>query len=283
VPVDATALGGFLRARRNVRQPEDAGLFREPGRRVPGLKRDEVARLAGISPEYYLRLEKGRSTRPSDQVLNALANALDLDADSRRYLFRLASGDLRSVPVPDAESADRVTRVLAQWTHTPAYVSDTNRDIIAANALATAFGHGGLAAGSNVAIDLFNDRMKSTLVEWETMTRSTLAGLRRDADPFSPRLQQIIDELSADPDFVRMWARYDVSGPEDAHIHMLIEDVGSIEIDVQNFAVRSMPGYLLTVLSAPPGSRTAAVFGHLAAMLAASSERPASETLSPAV
>ncbi len=268
--VDAAALGAFLRARRNVRQPEDAGIFREPGRRVPGLKRDEVARLAGISAEYYLRLEKGRSTRPSDQVLHALASALDLDAGSRAYLFRLASRDLPSPTAPEAESAERIAHVLAQWTHTPAYVSDSNRDIIAANGLAAAFGNGGLSAGSNVALDLFNDRMKSTLVEWEPMTMSTLAGLRRDADPSSPRLRELIDELSADPDFVRMWARYDVSGPEDAHIHMLVEGFGTIEIDLQNFAVRSMPGYLLTVLSAPPGSRTGAVFAHLAATLAAS-------------
>ncbi|MEJ3404157.1 helix-turn-helix transcriptional regulator [Rathayibacter sp. YIM 133350] len=271
---EAVALGEFLRARRNVRQPEEFGLDRGSGRRVPGLRRDEVARLAAISPEYYLRLEQGRSARPSDQVLNALAQALGLDADSRRYLFRLASGDLPRTVLPAAESADRIARVLSQWTHTPAYVSDSNRDIIAANPLATVFGHGGLSAGSNVALDLFNDRMKSTLVEWEPMTLSTLAGLRRDADPFSPRLKQIIDELSIDPDFVRMWERYDVSGPEDAHIHMLVENVGTIEIDVQNFAVRSMPGYLLTVLSAPPESVTAMVFSDLAASLASADETP---------
>ena len=279
--VESVALGDFLRARRAVRQPEDEGLVREPGRRVPGLRRDEVARLAGISPEYYLRLEQGRSSRPSDQVLNALARALHLDADSRQYLFRLASGDLPSAESPDAESSARIERILAQWTHTPAYVSDSNRDIVAANPLATVFGHGGLAAGSNVAIDLFNDRMKSTLVEWEPMTRSTVAGLRRDADPFSPRLKQIVDQLSADPDFVAMWARYDVSGPEDAHIHMVVEGIGTIEIEVQNFAVRSMPGYLLTVLSAPPQSLTAVVFQHLAASIGAPGTTPPDPTARP--
>lgn len=261
------ALGEFLRARRHVCQPEDEGIFREPGRRVPGLRRDEVARLAGISAEYYLRLEQGRSARPSDQVLNALARALHLDLDSRQYLFRLASGDLPSPVVPAAESADRIARILGQWIHTPAYVSDSNRDIVAANPLASSFGHGGLSAGSNVVLDLFNDRMKRTLLEWEPMTLSSLAGLRRDADPFSPRLKEITDALSGDSDFVQMWARYDVSGPEDAHIHMVVKDVGTLKIDVQNFAVRSMPGYLLTVLSAPPRSLTGVVFAHLAASL----------------
>lgn len=260
------ALGEFLRARRNVTPPEDVGLVREPRRRVPGLRRDEVARLAGISEQYYLRLEQGRNIRPSDQVLTTLARALRLDTDARQYLFRVASGDLPNPEPPAAESAERISRVLSQWTHTPAYVSDSNRDIVASNPLATNFGHGGLATGSNVVTDLFNDRMKSTLVEWEPMVRSTVAGLRRDANPFSPRLRELVGQLSAvDDDFVRLWARYDVSGPEDAHIHMLVENVGTIEIDVQNFTVRSMPGYLLTVLSAPPQSLTAVIFAQLAA------------------
>ena len=109
---ESRALAEFLRARRNVCQPEDEGIVREPGRRVPGLRRDEVARLAGISPDYYLRLEQGTSVRPSDQVLTALARALRLDADSRQYLLRVASGELPQPVKPDAESAERITRVL---------------------------------------------------------------------------------------------------------------------------------------------------------------------------
>ena len=265
--LESVALGEYLRARRNVCPPEDAGIPSDPNRRVTGLRRDEVASLANISPEYYLRLEQGRGTRPSDQVLASLARALNLDAESRQYLFRLASGEHPRPPLPPEESADRIARVLAKWTHTPAYVSDSHRDIVAANPLATILGHGGLAAGNNVVIDLFNDRMKRTLAQWEPMTRSALASLRQDADPFSPRLKEIVDELSVDPDFVRLWSRYDVSGPEDAQIQQEIENVGEITIDLQNFTVRSMPGYLLTVLSAPPQSLTEHVFAHLAASL----------------
>src|SRR4051812_38610288 len=103
--VESFALAEFLHARRRVCQPEDHGIFRDPGRRVPGLRRDEVARLAGISTEYYLRLEKGRSTRPSDQVLHALAGALLLDDDSRQYLFRLATGDWPSPALPTVDTA----------------------------------------------------------------------------------------------------------------------------------------------------------------------------------
>lgn len=267
---ESVALGEYLRARRNVCVPEDSGIVRESNRRVPGLRRDEVAALANISAEYYLRLEQGRGARPSDQVVHALARALSLDVESRLYLFRLVSGGHPRPEIPAEESADRIERVLAQWTHTPAYVSDSNRDIVAANQLATIFGNGGLGPGHNVVIDLFNDRMKSTLAEWEPMTRSALAGLRRDSDPFSPRLKEIVDELSADPDFVRMWSRHDVSGPEDARIQMEVENVGTMVIDAQNLAVRSMPGYLLTVLFGPPQSLTATVFAQLAASLEAS-------------
>jgi len=276
VSPESLELGRFLRARRNVCQPEEHEIFRAQGRRVPGLKRDEVARLAGISAEYYLRLEQGRSSRPSDQVLYALARALHLDGESQQYLFRLASGVVHLPAVPVEESAPRIARILRPWAHAPAYVTDTNRDIVAATPLAAIFGHGALVPGANVAIYLFSDLMKSTLGDdWESMTRGTLAGLRRDAAPFAPRLKEIVDELSDDSEFRRLWARYDVSGTEDAPVHMLVEGIGSLEIEVQNFGVRSMPGYLLTVLSAPPKSAASELFEHLAATLTPHDAMPA--------
>lgn len=269
---DLVPLGEYLRARRNVRQPEDVGLERFPGRRVPGLRRDEVAALAGISAEYFLRLEQGRGARPSDQVLQSLARVLGLDDEARSYLFRLATGSAASTGRTPSHSADQIARVLGQWTQTPAYLSDAHRDIVASNPLASILGHGGLAEGSNVVLDLFHPRMKGALVEWETMTRSAVATLRRDADPASPRLRELVRALSQDPDFVRIWARYDVSGPEVVTFHQQIDGVGEIEIEAQNFGVRSMPGHLLTVLSAPAGSTASALFAHLVASLAAPDE-----------
>ncbi|MGN6220611.1 MAG: helix-turn-helix domain-containing protein [Microbacterium sp.] len=264
-------LGRFVRARRSVVQPEDVGLVRQPGRRVAGLRRREVAELAGISAEYYLRIEQGRVPRPSEQVLHALAGALRLDATSTSYMFRIASERPYVPEAPAADSAERVARILARWTHTPAYISDPYRDIIAANPLATVFGFGGLSAGSNQVVGLFNPRMKASLVEWEAMTRSAVATLRRDAHPRSPRLRELLDELSSDADFVRIWERHDVSGPEDATFHIDMEGAGRMPIDAQNFEVRSMAGHQLTVLSAPPGTVTEAVFARLAANLAGAS------------
>lgn len=280
---ERVALGDYLRARRNVRQPEEVGLERAPGRRVPGLRRDEVAQLAGISAEYYLRLEQGRGARPSDQVLRALAGVLGLDAESRAYLGRLAAGT-PALPAPeDAAVADQIARVLAQWTHTPAYMSDRHRDVVVANPLAAAFGFGGLAAGQNVVINLFNDRMKRTLDQWESMTRAAVATLRRDADPDSPRLKEIVQELSHDEDFVRIWERHDVSGPEDAQISIIVEGLGTLDVEIQNFGVRSLPGYIMTVMAAPPQSLAATVFSRLVERLAAaeSGTTRASQPLQP--
>lgn len=260
----STALGAYLRARREVTLPEDVGLVSEPGRRVSGLRRDEVAALAGISAEYYLRLEQGRGARPSDQVLLGLCRALRLDGEATAYAFRLIVGRSQTPPTVPHDSADRIVRALAAWTHTPAYVTDPHRDIVAANPLATVFGHGGLSAGGNQLRHLFAPRMKDTLVEWEAMAGAAVATLRRDAPRDSPRLAQLVALLSVDPDFVRLWKRHDVSGPEDATFHIAIDGIGEIPVDAQNFAVRSMPGYQLTVLSAPPTSITGAVFARLA-------------------
>lgn len=258
-------LGVYIRARRNVTHPEDVGLIRQQGRRVTGLRRQEVAELAGISAEYYLRIEQGRIGRPSEQVLSSLARALRLDDDAIAHMHRLIAGQPHRQDTPDPGVAERLARTLSRWYRTPAYISDPHRDIVATNALAAALGHGGLAIGANQVVALFNARMKSTLVEWEAMARSAVATLRRDADPDSPRLAELVELLSADPDFARIWRRHDVSGPEDTTFHIAIEGFGDVAIDAHNFAVRSQPGYQLTVLSAPPGGIAETLFAGLAA------------------
>ncbi|MDD7960780.1 helix-turn-helix domain-containing protein [Microbacterium thalli] len=283
VPPHLALLGGYLRARRNIIQPEDVGLERLPGRRVPGLRRDEVAALAGISAEYYLRLEQGRGARPSDQVLGAIGRVFGLDAEARAYMHRLASGMPSAPPIAPGAAGEQIARVLAQWTHTPAYMSDAHRDIVAANPLATVFGGGGLAAGNNQIASLFSDENKTAIVEWEEMARAAVATLRRDAHPASPRLAQLVAQLSLDPDFARMWARHDVSEREDARFHIAVEGIGVLEVEGQNFGVRSLPGYQLTVLSGAPGSVTETVFGRLAASLALGGTTRASQGAGPSL
>src|SRR5689334_8733348 len=137
---DANALGRYLRVRRALVCPDAAGVPGQGNRRVPGLRREEVAFLAGVSSDYYVRLEQGRDRHPSDQVLLAIAQALQLDEDATAYLLQLANP-----PSPRGKCtrkqekvSDRIRTLIGSWPLTPAYVHGKYTDILAANALATA-------------------------------------------------------------------------------------------------------------------------------------------------
>ena len=137
---DANALGRYLRVRRALARPDAAGVPGQGNRRVPGLRREEVAFLAGVSSDYYVRLEQGRDRHPSDQVLLAIARALQLDEDATAYLLQLAKP-----PSPRSKrtrrpqkASDGIRTLISSWPLTPAYVHGTYMDILAANALATA-------------------------------------------------------------------------------------------------------------------------------------------------
>jgi transcriptional regulator with XRE-family HTH domain len=148
----SASVGAFLRARRELIQPEGIGLARGPHRRVPGLRREEVARVAGISAEYYLRLEQGRDHQPSTQVLEALEHALQLDPDAMAYLHRLAYPPPRVTQTvtqpPDVR--DAVRELLNQWAHLPAYVIDRHLDVVVGNDLAVAMAPGVWEPGVNL-------------------------------------------------------------------------------------------------------------------------------------
>ncbi|MGI3201055.1 helix-turn-helix domain-containing protein [Streptomyces sp. GLT-R25] len=149
--MDATnALGEFLRARRALIRPEDAGIRRSGLRRVPGLRREEVAMLAGISADYYLRLEQGRDRNPSLQVLEALADVLDLDAPATAHLIGLTQAR-PSQARQSRRSTDRgpaarkpepvppgILQLIDGWPSNPAYVENRFTDVLAANPLAVA-------------------------------------------------------------------------------------------------------------------------------------------------
>lgn len=153
-------LGEYLRARREVVQPEEVGIARDAGRRVPGLRREEVAELSGVSPDYYLRLEQGKDSRPSDQVIAGLSRALLLDDDSRQYLTKLAQRRPFVRRVTRHRLSSSVTGLLRQWSHMPAYVSDANQNVLAVNALATAIAPTILLAGVNQLVAAYDAHAK---------------------------------------------------------------------------------------------------------------------------
>jgi len=132
-------LATFLRTRRHRLRPADVGLPGGGRRRTPGLRRQEVAQLAGISVDYYIRLEQARGPHPSRQVLTALARALVLTADERAYLFRLAGESPPPTAGPSREISPGIRNLLDSMPETPAYVVDASYDVLAWNSLATYF------------------------------------------------------------------------------------------------------------------------------------------------
>src|ERR1700728_3227399 len=132
---DSNALGTYLRARREQARPEAAGVPDQPNRGVPGLRGEEVAFLAGVSSDYYVRLEEGRDRHPSDQVLLAIARALQLDEDATVYLLQPAkppSPRVRRARKPEKVS-DGIRTLIGSWPLTPAYVHGKYMDVLAEN------------------------------------------------------------------------------------------------------------------------------------------------------
>ncbi|MBF4564669.1 helix-turn-helix domain-containing protein [Plantibacter sp. VKM Ac-2876] len=277
----SNALGEFLRARREFVRPEQVGIGADASRRVPGLRREEVAHLASISPEYYLRIEQGRVRRPSEQVLLGLARALLLDDSGRRYLLRLASPRpfMRAVDDRSTQLDDRVARLLAHWSGTPAYVSDDNQYVVAANALARAWvPQGMLDPGVNLLVSAFEqyadfrgttspdapeyDRMHR---EWEGTLRDLTAPLRYYGRPDDPRLQEIVGMLSArHPVFRTIWAEHLVKPQMSRRTRTFIEPLGWVDFRSQTFEVPHTDQFL-TVFFDEPGSAAAAAIAYLAA------------------
>jgi transcriptional regulator with XRE-family HTH domain len=206
----ANALGDYLRARREQVRPEDVGLAAGSRRRVRGLRREELATLAGISAAYYLRLEQGRDARPSTPVVEALARALRLDAMATEHLHQLAiAGDGRTPRGGPETAADMLDEVIAQFAM-PALIATRYQDVLAANACARALSPG-FAPGENyLRWRLLEPAAREFFVDWDEATDVAVSGLRETAggDVDDPRLSALIDELSAaSPRFRELWAR----------------------------------------------------------------------------
>ena len=245
-------VGEFLRARRDALQPEDVGLRREPGRRVPGLRREEVAQLADISPEYYLRLERGRDHQPSEQVLAALSRALLLDAGASDYLHRLAHPFRRrsAVPGPRRAPDEDLDAVVGAVRGTPAIVADANKDVVASNELARSMAAGRLDPGRNLVLDVFEPRVKVCLPDWEALARRMVAALRLSADPRDARLQQVVGRLSVrDEDFRRWWVAHEVLAPTSGTLPMTVDGVGVVRMHWRDLIVPGRDGHVLTMFT----------------------------------
>ena len=216
------ALGGFLRSRRERLTPGDVGLTGGPRRRTPGLRREEVALLAGVSVSWYSWLEQGRPITASAQVLDALTTALRMTGAERRHVFELA-GETDSGPPPAAEGCpavgDHLRATVTALAPNPACLLDRHWDILAHNPAEAAL-YGGLdqlsAKRRNMIWLYFGwQPMRTILKNWETESWAILAQFRASADrhPTDPRFAEIVDDVAGvDPGFSARWARHDVAG-----------------------------------------------------------------------
>jgi transcriptional regulator with XRE-family HTH domain len=265
-------LGDFLRARRELVRPEDAGLRSDGRRRVPGLRREEVAQLAGVSTDYYVRLEQGRERHPSQQVIETLAEALRLDDAATVHLYRLAHPPVRRRRSARVERVrPELLQLLDGWTGNPAFVLGHAMDLLARNTLAAAL-FNGFGRADNLVRMIFLDPTAPSFYDcWPATARVAVGMLRAAAgdDPNSPRLIALVGELCVkNPEFRALWGRHEVRTKTRSAQRFHHPQVGVLELRSQAFSVNSSPGQQLVVYQAEPGSSSAqalALLGSLAA------------------
>jgi transcriptional regulator with XRE-family HTH domain len=263
-------LGDYLRARRELVQPGNVGLPAGGIRRVSGLRREEVAMLAGISSDYYLRLEQGRDHNPSIQVLQALARVLQLDRAATDYLLGLAAPHPRQRRRrPKRESVQSGIRQLLDVVDLPAFVEGRYFDVLAANALAYALSPN-LQAGQNRLRAVFLDPGEKALYpDWDIATAGLVAGFRQSvgSDVDDPGFVQLVGELSLSSErFRRLWARHDVISFEGAQIRLDHPQVGTLKLSREKLAITGTEGQLLVIYHAQPGTGSAEKLALLASL-----------------
>lgn len=273
--MDLDGLGAFLVARRGQAQPADVGLLTSGVRRVAGLRREEVAVLAGMSVDYYTRLEQGRERHPSAAVLRGLARALDLDQDAGDHLFRLAG--LLVDASPTAAVVDpQLLVLLDSWTTNPAVVLDRALDVLAVNALARQL-YADFTRADNLARMTFLDPVGRTFfADWPKAADACVANLRHalGIDRHDPGLSALLADLTdGSAEFGARWERNDVRGKTREAKTFRHRDVGRLTLTHHTFEVRAAPGQQLVVYGAEPGSAGADALG-LLGTLAATQQRP---------
>ncbi|GAB3816420.1 helix-turn-helix transcriptional regulator [Micromonospora zhanjiangensis] len=263
--MDRRQLADFLRIRRARVRPGDVGLPAGTRRRTPGLRREEVARLAGISVDYYIRLEQARGPHPSRQVLSALGRALRLHTNERDHLFRLAGEVPRPPAGPSADVPAGVLHLLDRLTDTPAFVIDVKYDLLAWNPLAVALlgdPAGCSAEERNLVwrmflggcgVDLSGDPAAAAYAD------QCVADLRAAAAqyPGDPGIRRLIDRLLTSPEFARRWAEHRVCVRQGSTSKTLVHPVvGELTLECEVLEVAGH-GQRLVIHTAVPGSPSA--------------------------
>ena len=278
----------FLTSRRARITPDQAGLpWYGENRRVPGLRREEVAMLAGVSVDYYTRLERGNATGVSENVLEALARALQLDEAERAHLFDLARTAGPTTPRRRRRtSAQRVRpsvqRMLDAITAAPAFVRNGRMDLLAANRLGLTFysqhfdsPHGPPNSARFVFLD---PRAPDFYADWDQVATDAVAVLRSEAgrDPYDRDLSDLIGELSTRSDTFRTrWAAHNVRYHDTGSKRFHHPIVGELDLTYETMQLVADAGLLLFVYTAEPGSKSAEAMNLLASWVATPEEAEA--------
>ncbi len=281
-------LRAFLVSRRAKVSPEQIGLTPLPGRRrVPGLRREELAQAAGVSVDYYVRLEQGRGLNVSADVLDAVARALLLNEAERAYLFGLAKPNAqrrRPGPAHGDQQVRQGLRLLVESLDRPAFVLGRRTDVPAANRLACALlcDFDALEARERIhARWIFLDPVsRERYVEWDKVARENVGMLRLDAGlhPNDPLLNELIGELSVKcPEFSGWWSDYDVSERTFGTKLYRHPIAGDVEIHYEGMPVAGSPEQTLFIYSVLPGTRSAQGLDLLASWIAEARVTPSRE------
>jgi transcriptional regulator with XRE-family HTH domain len=278
-----TELSAFLRSRRGRLHPEDVGLPSYGRRRVPGLRREELAQLAGVSADYYVRLEQGRDIHPSEGVLDAIARALRLDEAERAHLHRLV-GPRRRIrrAAPVQRVRPGVQALLDAMERVPAFVLGRRMDVLAWNRMAAALvcDFGALPRERrNMLRHVFLDPAAHELYpEWDVVAAETVAYLRlaTGVDADDPEMAALVGELTLNSEvFAELWARHDVREKTHGSKRFAHPLVGHLTLQYESLALPDA-GQILAAYTAEAGSASAEaldLLGSLAYSEAASSTK----------
>jgi transcriptional regulator with XRE-family HTH domain len=271
---DDNRLGSFLRSRRERIDAASAGVVDSTRRRVKGLRREELALLAGVSPSYYTRIEQGRDRHPSREILQALARVLRLDDAERAYLWSLVAPSLapagdRTAGAPARAVRPGVLALLERWADLPAFVVGPDRDVLAGTPLAARVNPAWSPGHNLVGFTFLDPRARQVYPDWEDIARQAVSGLRATAaarpaaglDAFVARLRERSGTFRA------LWDSHDVADRVAGGKRIAVEGVGVLRLDYETFALAGPEGQVLYVYFPRPGGEDDAALRRLAAGL----------------